>query len=115
MPQKIKMNQKDTMTFEEGFDQFLMDCKARDLREGTIRHYSMQIKQIWKYIPKEIHISELKSYIFEQYKVHLTTNTNMKDTSIDYLIFYFCRLLINANNDLRCSGESCSQNTNSSD
>lgn len=35
MPQKIKMNQKDTMTFEEGFDQFLLDCKARDLRENN--------------------------------------------------------------------------------
>ena len=39
MPQKIKMNQEDTMTFEEGFDQFLWDCKARNLREGTIRHH----------------------------------------------------------------------------
>ena len=29
MPQKIKMNQENTMTFEEGFDQFLLDCKAR--------------------------------------------------------------------------------------
>jgi len=41
MPQKIKMNQKDTMTFEEGFDQFLLDCKARNLREETIRHVMM--------------------------------------------------------------------------
>ena len=56
MPQKIKMNQKDTMTFEEEFDQFLLDCKARDLRERIISHYSMQIKQIWKYIPKETRI-----------------------------------------------------------
>ena len=87
MPQKIKMNQEDTMTFEEGFDQFLLDCKARNLREGTIRHYSMQIKQIWKYIPKETYISELNSYIFEQYKVYLTTNTNMKDTSA----YNYCR------------------------
>lgn len=57
MPQKIKMNQKDTMTFEEGFDQFLLDCKARNLREGTIRHYTMQIKQIWKYIPRETYMA----------------------------------------------------------
>lgn len=71
MPQKIKMNHKDTMTFEEGFEQYLLDCKARNLRDGTLRHYTQQMKQIWKYIPKETSISELDANIFEQYKITL--------------------------------------------
>ena len=40
MPKKIKMNRESSMTFEEGFEQYLLDCKAHNLRDGTLRHYT---------------------------------------------------------------------------
>lgn len=36
---RIKMNHKMDKTFEEGFEKFVLDMKARNLRQGTISHY----------------------------------------------------------------------------
>ena len=33
---RIKMNHKMDKTFEEGFEEFVLDMKARNLRQGTI-------------------------------------------------------------------------------
>ena len=35
---RIKMNHKMDKTFEEGFEEYVLDMKARNLRQGTIRH-----------------------------------------------------------------------------
>ena len=32
-------------TFAEGFDEYILDCKSRNLRDGTLRHYSDSAKQ----------------------------------------------------------------------
>ena len=37
--QKIKMARGTTMTFEEGCNKYLENCRQRNLREGTINHY----------------------------------------------------------------------------
>ena len=34
---RIKMNHKMDKTFEEGFEEYVLDMKARNLRQGTIR------------------------------------------------------------------------------
>jgi integrase/recombinase XerD len=36
---KIKIPTKDKMTFEQGFEEFIYSCKARNLRVATISHY----------------------------------------------------------------------------
>ena len=36
---RIKMNHKMDKTFEEGFEEFVLDMKARNLRQGTLKHY----------------------------------------------------------------------------
>ena len=36
---RIKMNHKMDKTFEEGFEEYVLDMKARNLRQGTISHY----------------------------------------------------------------------------
>ena len=37
--QKIKMVKGVTLTFEEGCNKYLENCRQRNLREGTINHY----------------------------------------------------------------------------
>ena len=34
---RIKMNHKMDKTFEEGFEEFVLDMKARNLRQGTLK------------------------------------------------------------------------------
>ena len=41
MVQKIKMSRGITLTFEEGCKKYLENCRQRNLREGTINHYTL--------------------------------------------------------------------------
>lgn len=36
---KIKMSRGITLTFEEGGNKYLENCRQRNLRDGTINHY----------------------------------------------------------------------------
>lgn len=47
---KIKMTIENGITFEEGCEEYILDCKSRNLREGTIRHYRDTMVQMKKYI-----------------------------------------------------------------
>ena len=44
---KIKMNVDNGKTFEQGCEAYLVDCKARNLRDGTIKHYKDAFKQMF--------------------------------------------------------------------
>ena len=52
----MKMTVATEKTFKDGCEEYLLDCKARNLREGTLKHYTDVMKQLYKYIP-EVHIS----------------------------------------------------------
>ena len=46
---KIKMARGVTLTFEEGCNKYLENCRQRNLREGTIGHYKQSYTQFYKY------------------------------------------------------------------
>ena len=56
---KIRMCFPKVKTFADGFAEYILDCKARNLRDGTIHHYQESIKQIYKRIPADTPISSL--------------------------------------------------------
>ena len=41
--QKIKMSRGTLLTFEEGCNKYLENCRQRNLREGTINHYNDEL------------------------------------------------------------------------
>ncbi|MCM1543908.1 MAG: tyrosine-type recombinase/integrase [Ruminococcus sp.] len=82
MVKKLKMTTGNTKTFEDGFEDFLLNCEARNLRQGTIKHYQDSIKQIWKYIPKEMLIAEINEDTFDGYKIVLRANPAINDVSM---------------------------------
>lgn len=45
---KIKLSASEGKTFQDGFEEYVLDMKARNLRSGTITHYKESIKQIYK-------------------------------------------------------------------
>ncbi len=49
---KIKMHQQ-LLTFEEGCNLYLLNCKKRNLRQGTINHYKQSYTQFYKYFDME--------------------------------------------------------------
>ena len=56
---RIKLNQTKDKTFEEGLQEYIENCKARNLREKTIIHYYESFKCIFKVI----HIFNRKNVI----------------------------------------------------
>ena len=51
---RIRMKMDKGKTFKEGFEDFLFNCKARGLREGTLNHYEQSYIQLIKYIDENI-------------------------------------------------------------
>ena len=68
------MNTNNTITFKEGFEEYILNCKARNLRAGTIKHYNDSIKQIFKYIDPDMPIGEMDKNTVSNFIVELRDN-----------------------------------------
>ena len=95
---KIKMNIENNVTFREGFEEYLLDCKARNLRDGTLRHYTDSAKQIMKYIGEDTLISSIDRAAVDDFIVQLRDNPMLNDMSLytyarDFktLMYFFMR------------------------
>lgn len=79
---KIKMTANSDITFYEGFEEYILDCKARNLREGTIRHYTDSIKQIVKYIGADTPIKDIDKTIIDKFIISMRENPMLNDVSL---------------------------------
>ena len=64
---KIKLKREFSKTFESGFDDFIDSCKARNLREGTIKHYKESYKSIIRFIDPDIAINSIDGKVFNEF------------------------------------------------
>lgn len=58
MARKMKMAKVSSKTLEEVYAEYVLDMKARNLRESTIRHYDDSIKQLYKVVPASTCVAE---------------------------------------------------------
>ena len=76
--QKMKMNRGRDLTLHDGIQEYLVDCRGRNLREGTIKHYRDSSKQIEKYIgadlKKLLKKPKVTTCSFTEYKSWVSTN-----------------------------------------
>lgn len=79
---KIKMSSATLLTFEQGCNLYLDNCKARNLREGTIKHYKQSYTQFYKFFEPEMPIEELNKDAFDKYVIYLR-ETISNDVSIN--------------------------------
>ena len=56
---KLKMIKANKLTFEEGCNMYLEDCKQRNLRDGTIRHYKQSYTQFYEFLDLDMTIEKL--------------------------------------------------------
>ena len=57
---KLKMVKGTALTFEEGCNKYLDNCRQRNLREGTINHYKQSYKQFYKYFDPKMTVNKAK-------------------------------------------------------
>jgi len=95
---KIKMNISNSITFEQGCNEYLDNCRARNLRQGTIKHYVDTINQLYKYIDKTMPIEDITSKIFDEVVIALRKNKKMNDMTLytysrdlKTLLYFFMR------------------------
>lgn len=68
---KLRMNQNDYITFEEGCNKYLDNCRQRNLREGTINHYRQSYTQFYKYFDPDMCLKSFSKSMYEEYVVYL--------------------------------------------
>ena len=74
---KIRMCFPNEKTFREGFEEYILDCKARNLRDGTINHYQESIKQIYKRITPDTLISSMCQQTMANFYISLRDDTRL--------------------------------------
>ena len=76
------MLKEKNLTFKDGCEKYLDDCRQRNLREGTIRHYKQSYTQFYKIIPPELPLNDFTEKTYTDYVKHLT-ETLENDVSIN--------------------------------
>lgn len=73
---------ENNITFEQGCEEYLVNCKARNLRDGTIRHYKDSMKQMFKYLDADMYIKDMSKETVQEFIIALRDNPNMNDVSL---------------------------------
>lgn len=60
------------LTFEEGCNLYIANCRQRNLRQGTINHYRQSYTQFYKYFNAEMPVADFTKAKFDDYVVYLT-------------------------------------------
>lgn len=96
---KIKLTRNINKTFDEGFDEFILHGKAKNLSPYTLKHYENSVTIWYKYIDYKTPIKDITKdtvnhfVLFCQSKMNqndVTVNTNLR--SIRTILYYFMKL-----------------------
>lgn len=79
---KMKMSRKVILTFEEGCNKYLENCRQRNLREGTINHYRQSYLYFYKYFNPKMPINKIDSTAYKKFVLYLKANLH-NDVSIN--------------------------------
>ena len=77
-----RMLEANSLTFEEGCNKYLDNCRARNLREGTINHYKQSYVQFAKFFDMQMPVSEMDAQLYQKYVIFLR-ETLHNDVSIN--------------------------------
>lgn len=79
---KLMMGFPQNKTFQDGFEEYILDCKVRNLRDGTIRHYQESIKQIYKRIPPDTLICSMNKKTMDKFYISLREDKNLNEVTM---------------------------------
>ena len=78
---KIEISTKD-MTFDRGYDEFIFNCRARNLRPATIQFYDNSIRSIYKFIDPKMPLKEITKNTVDNFIISCQNELNIKDITI---------------------------------
>ena len=68
---KIKMMTENSLSFEQGCDLYLNNCRERNLREGTIKHYRQSYVQFFKFFDRDMPVKNINEKMYKDYILYL--------------------------------------------
>jgi len=80
--ERLKIVRESAMTFEDGCNKYLDNCRERNLRAATINHYKQSYKQFYKFFGKELLLKNFSESLYKKYVIYLTETLN-NDVSIN--------------------------------
>ncbi|MDS0526182.1 tyrosine-type recombinase/integrase [Clostridium sp. SHJSY1] len=100
MAKKITMNVKQNIkTFGEGYKEFTLNCKVRNLSKFTIEHYDNVVVIWYKYMPNEIAIKDITKETIDKFIIFMREKTSQNDITINTnlrgiraICYFFMRL-----------------------
>ena len=79
---KLHMQEAKQLTFEEGCNRYLQNCKERNLRDATIRHYQQSYQQFYKFFNREMPLAQFDDSSYKEFVLYLRETMN-NDVSIN--------------------------------
>ncbi|MDU4789006.1 MAG: tyrosine-type recombinase/integrase [Clostridium sp.] len=79
---RIRLNNLNSITFKEGLEEYLLGCKARNLREGTLKHYRESIKTLLKFIPADTKIATFDKNTLPNFIVKCKTELDINSVTL---------------------------------
>ena len=67
---RIRMRQHGII-FKEGCEMYLLDCRQRNLREGTIRHYRQSFLRFSRYFDDDMPLDKIDQDAYNTYVLQL--------------------------------------------
>jgi integrase/recombinase XerD len=99
MKRKMIEINTNSITFDRGYDEFIFNCRARNLRPATIRFYDNSIRSIYKFIEPKTSIKDITKDTVDNFIIGCQTELDIKDITINtYLralkaiLYYFMKL-----------------------
>jgi len=59
-----------SITFSEGCEKHLLNCKQRNLREGTLNHYRQSYLQFYKFFNPEMPLIEMNVDMYNSFVLY---------------------------------------------
>ena len=98
---KLRRVRANSITLEEGCNKYLDNCRARNLREGTINHYRQSYVQFAKFFDMQMKVSDITEEVYQKYVVYLR-QTLHNDVNILILSSKIYGLYLLLNNNQLC-------------
>ncbi len=98
MRKKIEIN-TDGIRLDRGYDEFIFNCRTRNLRPATIQFYDNSIRTVYKFIEPKMPIKDITKDTVDRFIVRCQNELDIKDITINtYLralkaiLYYFMKL-----------------------
>lgn len=79
---KLRLVSRQELTFEDGIEEYLAGCKARNLREGTIKHYKDSIKTLYRFIPPSTTIKSMGRDTVNKFIIDCKDTLDVNDVTL---------------------------------